>query len=92
LLERRVGEAARRLQDRIDRSGKAPAVTTIISYEEQTRGWLAYLSKARTAAEQIDAYRRLNGHLAVFRTIHVLDFDAPAAATPCHGCPRPCAS
>jgi tRNA(fMet)-specific endonuclease VapC len=29
--------------------------TTIISYEEQSRGWLAYVVKARSMAEQIRA-------------------------------------
>ena len=38
-------------------------VTTIISYEEQTRGWLAYAAKSTDLLHQIKAYRRLKQHL-----------------------------
>jgi len=33
--------------------------TTIVSFEEQIRGRLAYLARTRTIAQQIEAYRRL---------------------------------
>ena len=49
--------------------------TTIVSFEEQVRGRLAYLSRARTMAQQIDAYRRLREQLDGYRSILVLDFD-----------------
>jgi tRNA(fMet)-specific endonuclease VapC len=35
--------------------------TTIITYEEQTRGWLAYAAKSREIAHQIKAYDRMTG-------------------------------
>jgi len=41
-------------------------VSTIISFEEQMRGWLAQLAKARTIAQQIDAYSRLSRHVRTF--------------------------
>ncbi len=53
--------------------------TTIISYEEQTRGWLAYVSRARTVSQQIDAYGKLNHHLDTYREIDVLVFSETAA-------------
>ncbi|MEK6287822.1 MAG: type II toxin-antitoxin system VapC family toxin [Acidobacteriota bacterium] len=53
--------------------------TTIVSFEEQMRGRLAYLSRARTMAQQIDAYRRLREQLDGYRSILVLDFDESAA-------------
>ena len=52
---------------------------TIVSYEEQTRGWLAYVARARTLGQQVEAYRRLRRHLDVYRTAKVLDFDEQAA-------------
>jgi len=55
------------------------AITTIISYEEQTRGWLAYVSKAKTLGQQINAYGKLNHHLNAYREIEVLEFDERAA-------------
>jgi hypothetical protein len=38
-------------------------VTTIVTYEEQTRGWLAYAAMSRATAHQIKAYSRLRKHL-----------------------------
>ena len=53
--------------------------TTIITYEEQTRGWMAYASRAKSVAEEVIAYARLKTHLHTFRSIHILDFDERAA-------------
>jgi tRNA(fMet)-specific endonuclease VapC len=53
--------------------------TTIVSYEEQTRGWLAFLAKARTLDAQIAAYEKLHSHLRTYCRIAVLDFDKTAA-------------
>lgn len=54
--------------------------TTIISFEEQTRGWFTYLARARSLLQQVEAYRRLSRHLDSFRRIPVLEFDERAAA------------
>ncbi len=53
--------------------------TTIITYEEQMRGWMAYLTKCKDINEQIYAYQRLNQSLENFRRINVLQFDEAAA-------------
>ena len=53
--------------------------TTIITFEEQMRGWLAYLSKCKNIEQQIFAYERLNQFLNNFREIAVLEFDENAA-------------
>src|SRR5688572_19738796 len=55
---------------------KGEVVTTIISYEEQTRGWLARIAKAKSVADQVEGYRRLRVHLDSYRRISVIDFDA----------------
>jgi tRNA(fMet)-specific endonuclease VapC len=52
--------------------------TTIITYEEQTRGWLAYAAKSRDISHQIKAYERLKRHLRVYLNFDVLDFDEVA--------------
>jgi tRNA(fMet)-specific endonuclease VapC len=54
--------------------------TTIVTYEEQTRGWLGYAAKSRSIAHQINAYRRLKQHLLNYLQWTVLDFDSAAAA------------
>ena len=44
------------------------------------RGWLAQVARAKNSAQEIKAYRQLNGTLDDYRTIRVLDFEEQAAA------------
>lgn len=55
------------------------ACTTIVSYDEQTRSWLARISRCATQAELIVAYSRLHHHFRRFTEIEILPFDEPAA-------------
>lgn len=52
---------------------------TIITYEEQMRGWMAFIAKAKAVEQQVYAYQRLNQFLENFRKINVLPFDQNAA-------------
>jgi tRNA(fMet)-specific endonuclease VapC len=79
LLEWARGVDADRLRARLDDISPKERATTIVTYEEQTRGWLAYVGRARTLVQQIDAYRKLSRHLEVYRSIRVLEFDERAA-------------
>jgi tRNA(fMet)-specific endonuclease VapC len=78
LLQWGVGEEAERLRARLQAACEEVALT-VVSYEEQTRGWLAYVARARTLGQQVEAYRRLRRHLDVYRTARLLDFDEQAA-------------
>jgi len=40
---------------------------------------MAYMARAKTVAQEIDAYARLKTHIQSFRYIVVLDFDESAA-------------
>ena len=80
LLEQDTSETKDRLQARLQSAGGSRLVTTIVSFEEQTRGWLGRVAAARTLAAQVDAYRKLNRHLDTYRAIEVLDFDERASA------------
>jgi tRNA(fMet)-specific endonuclease VapC len=79
LLERADSPERARLLERLRPLTDDEKAATIISYEEQTRGWLNYLKRARTVAEEVEAYRRLNEHLETYRIIRVLQFDEHAA-------------
>ncbi len=80
LLERRASSSeGLRLAERLDPIPAADQATTVISYEEQLRGWLAVLAKARNMGQQIDAYRRLKRQLENYCRILVLEFDETAA-------------
>ena len=52
--------------------------TTIVTYEEQSRGWLAYAAKSRRTPHQVKAYARLKQHLRTYLRFEVLDFDDAA--------------
>jgi tRNA(fMet)-specific endonuclease VapC len=67
------------LRARLASLAPTEVVTTIISYEEQMRGWMAYLARTRSVAHQVEAYRRLLQHLDNYRRIPVLAFDEAAA-------------
>jgi tRNA(fMet)-specific endonuclease VapC len=55
--------------------------TTIVSFEEQSRGWLARVSEAQTKPlpRQVDAYGKLHRHLSNYRMTLVLPFDDASA-------------
>jgi tRNA(fMet)-specific endonuclease VapC len=53
--------------------------TTIISAEEQFRGWLAQLHRQRDPHEQIATYQRLQRRIEFFAAWHVLPWDTDAA-------------
>lgn len=80
LVEWGNGPDAKRLRARLRSLDPAAVTTTIVSYEEQCRGWLKYVKKAKTVSQMIDAYGKLNKHLDDYRQARVLDFDDRSAA------------
>jgi tRNA(fMet)-specific endonuclease VapC len=76
----RGGSAAQRLGTRLSTQNQEEIAVTVITYEEQTRGWLGYIAKAHTLEEQIIAYSKLEKHIATFSTIKIVGFDNAAAA------------
>ncbi len=69
----------RRLAQRLTDITPEEAATTIISYEEQMRGWMAYIARGKSIEQQLEAYQRLRRHLENYRQIPVLDFDKATA-------------
>jgi tRNA(fMet)-specific endonuclease VapC len=68
-----------RIRQRMEQARLQGVVSTVVSYEEQTRGWLAYAARAKSLAQVVDAYRRLEGHVTVYRSMPLLGFDEAAA-------------
>ena len=66
------------LQRKLDNAGDEVA-TTIISAEEQFRGWLAQIHRQRDPHEQIATYQRLQRRIEFFAAWHVLPWDTDAA-------------
>ena len=80
LLEWGSGAVGQRLHQRIKALPVGEVMTTIITFEEQTRGWLAFQARARTLEQQVNAYRKLKRHLDTYLAIQVLEFGLEAAA------------
>ena len=78
LIEKPNNRESLRLRHRLEQAAHEQCVTTIISYEEQSRGWLAYVARARSKTEQMDAYGRLARHLDAYRRMVVLEFESEA--------------
>ena len=53
--------------------------SAIVTYEEQTRGWLGYIAKANSLEDQIIAYRKLEKHIATFSRLQIIGFDNDSA-------------
>jgi tRNA(fMet)-specific endonuclease VapC len=70
-----AGAALRRLLSRPEIN----AVATIISTEEQLRGWLAQIHSKRSVLDQINAYSRLQGRLEFYAEWTLLPWTTGAA-------------
>src|SRR5215217_6815101 len=55
-------------------------VVSIVSFEEQMRGWLSYISRSTDPTRQVAGYDRLHRLLDQYHGVRVLDFDDPAAS------------
>jgi len=79
LIQRADGPAYGRLVQRLDAVDDGVAVS-IVSFEEQMRGWLAYVARPKTLNQQIEGYSKLHALLDDFAFRPILDFDQAAAA------------
>ena len=67
-----------RLVQRLNNSGEE-IVSTVITLEEQMRGWLATISRTRDVSQQILAYDRLNTRTQFFAKWVLLPWSEVAA-------------
>jgi tRNA(fMet)-specific endonuclease VapC len=52
ILQRGSGEEFERLSARVRNAPEWPLYVTIVSFEEQMRGWLAYVARAKTPRDR----------------------------------------
>ena len=73
----------------LGRVPSADVCTTIVNFEEQMRGWLAAVRRAKTLQQEIAGYRQLQALFSFFAEVPVLDFDtAPAEKLAALRCSR----
>lgn len=80
LLERERHVESSKLLKALDERQSEEIFTTIITFEEQMRGWLSYIARCKEIDEQILGYERLHRFLESYRNTPVLDFDEKAVA------------
>jgi len=72
--------ASDRLVARLDPLPTDDIATSIVSFQEQIQGWLAYLNRAKKPAQIVEAYARLETIWRSFLRMNVLSFTAEAQA------------
>ena len=78
LMQWSAGPARENLLRKLSTIPPSQVFTTILTYEEQTRGWMAYAARARTTVQQVEAYSKLELHVDLYRRVQVLGFDGRA--------------
>ena len=78
LIQRESGVEFRRLADRIEPI-QNQVFSTVVSVEEQFRGWLSYAARAKTPEQYINASERFLFLLEFFQDRSLLRFDDRAA-------------
>lgn len=78
ILER-GGITAYPLQVRLRQVSVEELATTIISYEEQVRGWLSRVSQARTPERLVEAYKLLQRNMDRYCTATIISYDQSAS-------------
>jgi tRNA(fMet)-specific endonuclease VapC len=81
LLQAREAPSAFALQARLETFPADEVVTTVITLEEQMRGWLALIRRVTDVQRQVAYYERLRSLVAFFAAWEVLPFDQHAATT-----------
>jgi tRNA(fMet)-specific endonuclease VapC len=81
IVQRESGEDYARLSARLDGVHPDPVCVTDLTFEEQMRGWLAWIAGAKSLEKQVFGYERLRGLLEDYQPWPMLPFDDQAAVT-----------
>jgi tRNA(fMet)-specific endonuclease VapC len=76
----RGGELSERITARIAALPSNSVALSLISYEEQMRGWMAEIARMHSVDRQLDVYSRLNRMRDYYCVTPVLPFDEKALA------------
>ena len=79
ILDAQSGVAYENLAQRLSDPQVDRVAVTIVSIEEQMRGWLSYIAASRTTARQMEGYSRLHRMIRWYQRQEVLDLDSTAA-------------
>jgi tRNA(fMet)-specific endonuclease VapC len=75
----RGGDEGQKIRARLSQVRPEDVAASVVSYEEQMRGWLAYIAKLRAVDRQVEGYRRPERMLQFYCATPLLPFDEKAA-------------
>ena len=78
ILQQEVGPEFERLRRRLDRLAPDDVATSIVSYQEQVQGWMAFLNRAKTSSQIVLAFRKLDAIMRFFCRVNVVGLDEEA--------------
>ena len=78
ILQRGTGPEYSALSRRISRQSQTDLYVTIVSFHEQLLGWNAYIARAKSQAEIVRGYRRMERILSDLSGAQLLPFDDDA--------------
>ena len=78
ILERETGDEFTVLKTNLARFDIKDIYTTIISFDEQMRGWMAVVARANSVQRLVITYAKLDRFLEYFRSIPTVSFDEEA--------------
>jgi tRNA(fMet)-specific endonuclease VapC len=81
VLQRRTEPAFTKLSARLGQHSPDLIFVTIIGFQEQIQGWMAYISKAKTAEQLVTGYSKLENLIQLFSVSQILAFDSEASQT-----------
>ncbi|MFN4919960.1 MAG: type II toxin-antitoxin system VapC family toxin, partial [Planctomyces sp.] len=67
-------EESSRLRERLADVPDGSVAVSIISYEEQMRGWLSHLAQNTSLDRQVSIYGKLRRHLQTYCSVPIADF------------------
>ena len=80
LLQQQAQPATDRIMAKLRMIPANDQWTTVVTFQEQTKGWLAAIHHAHTEPQLLRGYQALFELLKSFRTLNVLPFDVSALA------------
>ena len=80
ILQMRSQPFCDRLEARLAQHAPDQIAISIVSFQENVEGWLAWIKRARTDAQIVEGYRRLGSILHDYREASVLPFNKEAQA------------
>lgn len=77
----RNGTEGKNILRRLTALDNPEVAVTVITYEEQLRGWLSVIARAKALDDQINAYKGLQTLAYGFCNVNILPFNQDAANT-----------